>query len=118
MRHAAALIVKFLLTAFVLEVILLLFSGITFGNILWISLALTLIAYVIGDRVILPVTNNMVASILDMGLALVIIYMFNFIWDTNKIPFFSALIAGVVIGIEETFYHKIVDQKLYEDDLM
>lgn len=118
MRHAAALIVKFILTTIVLEVVLLLFSGITFGKILWISLSLTIIAYVIGDMVILPATNNIVAAIADMGLALVIVYLFNFIWNTNEIPFYCAFIAGVLIGIEETFYHKIVDQKIDEDEYM
>jgi hypothetical protein len=101
--------------AVVLEIVLLLFSDLTFTSILWISLVVTALAYIIGDLFILPATNNLVATIADIGLSLVIIYLFNFFWNTNDIPFLSALVAAVVIGVGEWFFHKFIDRKVEDD---
>ena len=115
MRHISALVVKFIMTAVILEVILLLFNDLTFGNILWIALLVTVIGYALGDMVILPATNNFIAAIVDMGLSLIVIYLFNFIWNTNHITFIGALISGIAIGLGEIFYHKIIDRSMDED---
>lgn len=117
MKHIPALLIKFIMTAVVLEIVLLLMSGITFGRILWISLVITVILYIIGDMVILPATNNMIATLADMGMALIIIYMFNFFWNRNDISFLSALISGIVLGGGEWVFHKLVDRSVDDDNM-
>ncbi len=105
MRLLMALLIKFSMIAVILEIILLLFSELSFGSILWIAIIVTVPAYLIGDILILPATNNTVATITDVILSLVTIYSFNFFWDTDDITFLSALIAAVVIGVCEGFFH-------------
>lgn len=116
MKHIPALLIKFIMTAVVLEIVLLLLSGVTFGRILWIALVITVASYIIGDMVILPATNNVVATIADIGLSLIIIYMFNFFWNRNDLPFLSALIAAVILGGGEWVFHKFIDRSVKDDD--
>jgi uncharacterized membrane protein len=92
----------------VLEVILSFMSNLSLGNILLVSSAVTILAYVIGDLLILPSTSNTIAAVTDTGLSLAIIYMFNFLWNIRVISFVDALIAAAVIGIGEWFFHKFV----------
>lgn len=115
-KHLVPIFIKFIMTAIVLEIVLLLFSDLSFLNILGLSLILTLIAYIIGDMVILPITNNAVATVVDIGLTLAIIYLFNYLWNTGNIPFFSAIIAGAMIGGGEWFFHKIVDRSVDSEE--
>lgn len=117
MKHLSALIVKYVMTAVILEIALLLLSDAGFGSILLISLIVTAISYIIGDMIILPATNNIIATIADMGLAAVTIYLCNFIWNNRIIPFLSALVSGVVLGVGEYFFHKIIDRSIDEDDI-
>ncbi len=115
MRHISALIVKYVMTAVILEISLLLLSDVSFGGILFIALIVTVITYMIGDMLVLPATNNFVATIADIALSLVTIYLFNFIWDRNDIPFMTALIAGIALGFGEWFFHKIIDRSVDDD---
>lgn len=117
LKHLSALIVKYVMTAVILEIALLLLSDAGFGSILLISLIVTAISYIIGDMIILPATNNIIATIADMGLAAVTIYLCNFIWNNRIIPFLSALVSGVVLGVGEYFFHKIIDRSIDEDDI-
>lgn len=115
MKHISALVVKFLMTAFILEVSLLLLSDLSFGRILFLSLLVTFISYLVGDMVLLPATNNAVATIADMILNTIIIYLFNFIWNINEITFIASLISGILLGIGEFYFHKIIDRNIDED---
>ncbi len=117
MKHISAILVKFVMTAVILEIVLLLLSDASFSGILLIALAVTAIGYLIGDMIILGATNNIVATIADMGLSLVTIYLFNFFWVRDTIPFLSAVVAGVAIGVGEWFYHKIIDRRIDDDNL-
>jgi hypothetical protein len=105
LKHITAIISKYIMVAVVLEIILKLMTSLSFGNILLISLAVTVIAYVIGDVFILPATNNIFAVIADFALALVTIYAFNFSLYRNMVSFWSALVAAAVLGIGEWFFH-------------
>jgi uncharacterized membrane protein YvlD (DUF360 family) len=106
MKHIWALLIKFVMAAVILETVMYLFSDLTFGSVLWIALVITVGSYIIGDLLILPASNNIVASLADFGIAFAIIYMFNFIWTTVSIPLLSALIAALIVGIAEWFLHK------------
>lgn len=116
LKHISALIVKYLMTALILEVSLLLLTDLSFSQILWVSLVVTGISYLIGDMVILQATNNATATIADMGLTIITIYMFNFFWNRNDISLFSCVIAGVILGFGETFFHRIIRNVADDDD--
>lgn len=115
-KHLVPIFIKFIMTAIVLEIVLLLFSDLNFGNILGVSLVLTLIAYIVGDMVILPATNNAVATIVDIGLTIAILYLIDYLWNEIRIPFFSSIVAGAMIGGGEWFFHKIVDRSADSDE--
>ncbi|WP_238881695.1 DUF2512 family protein [Clostridium sp. YIM B02551] len=108
MKHVTALIIKFVMVAIVLEIILSLLTNLTFTETLYIAAAVTIIAYILGDLIILPASNNIVATISDVVLSLVVIYLFDFIWSGKGISITDALIAAVVIGVGEWIFHKYV----------
>ena len=108
MKHIGALVMKFIFLAVILEVILLSTTALTFGNILAITLVITLLSYFIGDMGILPRSNNTTATLVDVGLALASLLLFNIIYPLGYIMFWDALFASVAIGIGEWLYHKFV----------
>lgn len=115
MKHVIALLIKFVMVAVVLEIILNLMTYLTFTDILIISLAVTILAYIIGDLLILPASNNTIATVSDIGLALVTIYMFNFIFNVRLISFWDALVAAVIVGVGEWFLHKYLSSSVFPE---
>ena len=112
MRHVGALLLKFIITAVVLELILLNLTALSFGSILVIALTVTVLAYLIGDMAILPRSNNTVSTIADIGLSFVTILLFNYIFPGAAISFFDALIASIGIGVGEWIFHKFVSRSV------
>jgi uncharacterized membrane protein YvlD (DUF360 family) len=115
MKHITALIIKFIMVAVILEIALNLMTALSFGEILWISLVVTVISYVIGDLIVLALTNNTVATLVDFGIALATIYLFNYMSGYEFISFTDALISAIVIGIGEWFFHKYVASVVFPD---
>lgn len=119
MKHFTALLIKFIMVTLVLEIILNMLTNLTFTDILYISVSITVLAYIIGDLLILPASNNTVATLADFGLALVTIYMFNYLWDIRYISLYDALVAAAVLGVGEWFFHMYVDNQAlpsYKED--
>lgn len=112
MRHITALLIKFVMVAIVLETVLNILTDLTFGDILYISGTVTILAYIIGDILILSMSNNTIATISDIGLALFTIYMFNYIWSIHMISYTDATIAALVLGVGELFFHKYVEDNV------
>lgn len=112
MKHIGALILKFVIIAVVLELALLNLTVLSFGSILTIALTVTILAYLIGDMAILPNSNNTVATIVDIGLSAITIWLFNYIFPGAAISFFDALIASIGIGIGEWVFHKFVSRSV------
>ncbi|QHQ61675.1 DUF2512 family protein [Anaerocolumna sedimenticola] len=113
MKHIYALLIKFVMITIICGIVLGTLTPLTFGDILYISAAVTILAYIIGDLLILSATNNIVATISDFVLALVVIYLFNFLWTTNMISFGDAFITSLIIGVGEWFFHKFVSNKVF-----
>jgi hypothetical protein len=113
MKHISALLIKFAMIAVVLEIVLGFLTDLTFGEILYISLAVTAAAYILGDLLILSVSNNTVATIADAGLALFVIYMFNFVYGDGRISFSDALVSAVVLAVGEWIFHKYVAKSVF-----
>lgn len=107
-KHLSALIIKFLIIAVILEILLNITTDLDFYEILIISLTVTIVAYLLGDLLILPSSNNIIATISDIGLSLIIILLFNYRYVNTEISFSDALISAVVIGAGEWFFHKFM----------
>ena len=82
MKHIKPLAIKFISSLVLLSVILGLFFDMSFGNIFLITLVLGVVSYVIGDLFILRRTNNIIATLADLGLAFLVI---RFMSDTLAI---------------------------------
>lgn len=113
MKHIIALVIKFAIIAVVLELVLLNLTNLSPGNILYIALAVTTLAYVVGDLFILDKTNNTIATISDMGLAFLTIWAFNYIIPEATISFSDALIAAAALAVGEWIYHKFVRRAIF-----
>ncbi|UOR11425.1 DUF2512 family protein [Halobacillus amylolyticus] len=106
MKYIQALLIKFVMMTAVLWFFLGVFFGISLMDILITSIALTVVSFAIGDLLILPNIGNTTATVADMGLAFVGVWILgSFLFETpvslGTISFFLA----VAITIGEFFFH-------------
>jgi hypothetical protein len=115
MKHVKALAIKFVSSLALLSIILGLFFDMAFSNIFLITLVLGVAAYIIGDLLILPRTNNTVATIADFGLAFLIIWLMseNLTYGDNH--FSMSLIAALGVALFEYMFHKYVVNNVFPD---
>lgn len=117
MEHVKALIMKFVLVTAVLFVVLSMLYGVDFGDVLLISTVLTLVSY-LGDVYVLPNTSNTVATLADIGLSFVIIWLLGGGVIEENIPIILAsIISAVVIGICEVFFHMYMERNVFDEDI-
>lgn len=101
----------------VLFVILGLFYGVDFGDVLLISLILTGVSY-LGDVFVLPHTSNTVATFADLGLAFFIIWLVGRGIIEETIPLLLAsVISAVVLAVGEMLFHMYMDKQIFDEDL-
>lgn len=74
-RHLTALLAKYVGISIALGVTLALFTDVTFAQVLWIAAVLSIVAYIIGDLLVLPATSNGIATLVDAATAWVILMM-------------------------------------------
>ncbi|PLS18527.1 hypothetical protein CVD28_05140 [Bacillus sp. M6-12] len=108
MKHLMAYAIKFVATFILLGIILGAFFNYSFTDVLLITFVLTLAGYIIGDLLILPRTNNSVASAADFGIAfLVVLWLSNYItYEDDLIT--ASLVSAIAVTLMEFLYHKIV----------
>lgn len=115
MNHTKLLAIKFI-SCFVLLFLILGFGyDVSFGNVLMISIVLTLVSY-LGDAFILPRTSNTVATITDFVLAYVVIYFMLGILTVGGDLFTASLISAAGVTIFEYFFHKQVQSEYNEGE--
>lgn len=100
-------LLKWLINGAIVVALLLYYSEATFWGAVCAATALTVIAYVIGDQLLLRATNNLFATISDFLLAAVylyaVAYMFNWTLSMGEIVTIS-----LILGIAEWFLHRYV----------
>ena len=116
MKHMKNLAIKFISILAVLFIILGIFYDMSFGNVLWISVVLTLASYLIGDLLILRKTNNTMATISDFAIAFLVIWLMGENLTYGDSLIMPALIAAAGIALVETFFHKYVARQIQEAD--
>ncbi|WP_163971461.1 YndM family protein [Oceanobacillus halotolerans] len=113
MEHIKAIGIKFVIIAFTVYAIFGVFHQANLINLLWISVLTTIIAYAIGDLLILRMFGNVVASFADFGLTFVSLWVLGnmFIW--GNIPIITlSLISAFLIACSEPFVHGFVVNKI------
>jgi hypothetical protein len=108
MKHIVAIVLKFIVVLVLLEILLSLLTDLTITEILVISAAVTLISYLVGDILILPFSNNAVATLCDAILIFLAIWLFNYVPVYSYIGVGDAIVCAVVLGVVEIFYHRYV----------
>ena len=116
MKHMKNLAIKFISILAVLFIILGIFYDMSFGNVLSISVVLTLASYLIGDLLILRRTNNTMATISDFAIAFLVIWLMGENLTYGDSLIMPALIAAAGIALFETFFHKYVARQIQEAD--
>ncbi|MDR6225149.1 DUF2512 family protein [Desmospora profundinema] len=114
MRHLFSLLIKAVLTIFLLFIILGGFFGVSFADIFLIGIVLSALGYV-GDVWILPRVGNVVATIADFGFALIVIWSMGFFLFDWDVPILSSTIfSSLVIALGEWFFHKYMKNTIQE----
>ncbi|MCZ8512718.1 DUF2512 family protein [Paenibacillus filicis] len=112
-----SLISKWFLNGLVVVPFLAVFSEATWVQALLTSTAFSIAAYLIGDLWILKFTKNIAASVADVGLAYVFLYMVSsvFGWTLSNAEMIT---LSMVVGFEEYFFHSLVrtDRMTAADD--
>ncbi|WP_044748213.1 YndM family protein [Bacillus alveayuensis] len=114
MRHVMALGIKLTLTATVLFSILTIFSTALFSEITFISLVITLAAYVIGDLFILPRFGNFIAAIADFVMLAPGIWLFSqfFMEEAPANLILASLFAATFLALSEVLFHAYMENRV------
>lgn len=106
MQHMKAIGIKGVFTTIILLSFLGIFQGITISQIITISIIITGITYLIGDFIILPTFNNLIASIVDFGLAFLSVWLLTgfFTGQTTSLVILSVAIAYIFTFCEALFH--------------
>jgi hypothetical protein len=115
MKHVVAIILKSIIVVVILEIYMLLATALVFWQALVLALVVTVAAYVLGDIVILARSNNTIATICDIVLAFLVIFLFRYASGYAGISIVDAIVCAVLIGIAEWFFHKYMAAKVLED---
>lgn len=124
MNHVKALLMKFVMIAAVLLIILTLLFEVPFTDTLWISLALTLVAYALGDLMIFRNTGdrsdqtkrNAIATVSDIVVAFLVIWLIGEALVGNDVNIVTpAIISALVVGGGEWFFHKYLDRSVFPE---
>lgn len=102
------------MTIAILWIVLGLFYGISFGNILLIGALLTIVAFV-GDVFLLPKVGNFIAATSDLLLAFFVIWgLGTWAYGENTSMFAAAFLSSLFIGVGEMFYHRYFRDHIME----
>jgi hypothetical protein len=113
MNHVKALLIKGIMTLVILYLILSLGFGISFINVLIITLVLGAISYILGDLYILPKKTNMVATMADLGVTFVVVWLLGIALTGMEAATMAeaAAISAIVIAIGEYLFHFYILRK-------
>jgi uncharacterized membrane protein YvlD (DUF360 family) len=102
-------LIKCVINGIIAVPLLLWFTIAGFWEVVIAALALCVVSYIIGDRMILPATNNTVATISDFGLA------YAFFWAVGSIMNWNLTLGEVfwvALGVTavEMWFHTTLPQ--------
>ncbi|MGV3488154.1 MAG: YndM family protein [Tuberibacillus sp.] len=107
MRDSMVLLLKFVSCAIAFAIGLDVFFDATIVDILSFSLTVTIISYIIGDRIILPAYGNTLASLVDFIMAYLSVWIFgNFYLNSVMQIAWGSVISAAIISIAEIFVHR------------
>ncbi|WP_241535963.1 DUF2512 family protein [Indiicoccus explosivorum] len=127
MEHVKAILLKFILVAVVFSVILTWLFDVEWGDTLWLSAIVTLMAYIVGDLMIFGHSaaaserkkRNLIATVSDFFLVFVLIWWLGIVMvDPDIELILAALVASLVLAAGEWFYHLYIDRHVLTERVM
>ncbi|WP_238378817.1 DUF2512 family protein [Halalkalibacillus sediminis] len=109
--------IKFIASLALLFLILGVGFDVAFGNVFATTVAVVLVSYFIGDRLILPRTNNTVATASDFVLSFAVVYFMLWMLPTVGNLFTASLVSAVGVIAFEFFFHQMIDGTEEEDGI-
>lgn len=104
MEHVKALAIKGIMTIVILYLILGLGFNFSFENTLFITIVLGAVSYLLGDLFILPKTNNITATLADLGVAFLVVWLMALAMGTAaSTAALAAFFAAALWQSENTF---------------
>jgi hypothetical protein len=102
-------VLKWLINGVIVVCFLMYYADVPLIDSVITATALTLIAYAVGDQLILRATNNWVATISDAILAYLILSIaaYSMNWDLNG---GEILVISLILGIAEWCIHRYIFQ--------
>ncbi|MEB1807247.1 MAG: YndM family protein [Bacillaceae bacterium] len=116
MSHIQALLIKTAMAGIVLLVVLTGIYNYPAGATIGLAVLIVILSYIVGDLAILQATNNTIATLSDLVLATLIIWIVGPFFQGAFIPFSVALISAIIISAGEWIFHKFFIRST-EDEL-
>ncbi|SES21845.1 DUF2512 family protein [Salipaludibacillus aurantiacus] len=116
MEHLNALLMKGAMTLVALLIVLTAGFGVSFGNVLIITLVLGAVSYLMGDLFILPKSNNRNATIADAGVTFLVVWLLALALTgagAGAMAAAAAISAGL-IALGEYFLHFYIARKVLD----
>jgi len=105
-KTATALIIKFAMTFVFAAIAFMTLNNNAWTWVLLVALVGTAINYWVGDLMVLPKYGNIVASLGDGVMALVVAYIVDLLVVPFRTGLTSLVVFGVLIAIGEYFFHQ------------
>lgn len=99
--------VKLIVNGVIVAPLLYWFTEADIGSAIVAAAALCLVAYVIGDQIILRATNNTIATIADAVLAFLFLWAAAYVMDWS-LSWSELLVIVVLLGAAEIFIHRLM----------
>lgn len=113
MKHVVAFVVKYLLVGVLLEFVLIALTPLGIGQIALISLAVSLVSYIVVNLLVLSISNNTVSTLIDALLSYGVIYLFNYRYGMGVLTYSDCAVAAVVLGIAAWFFNRYMVKSVY-----
>ncbi|MEW6458698.1 MAG: DUF2512 family protein [Bacillota bacterium] len=115
MEHVRSLVIKFVIYAAILSVAMWVVAQLPITAALVTALIVAVLTYVIGDLWLLPNYGNIVSSFVNAVMAGVAIWLVFLGLFPPAPAVFVILVAAVLIGIADYFYHQYLKDALFRE---
>lgn len=116
MNHFSLILSKFVAMLVLLYIILGIIFGVNFMSVFWVTLTFSIVSYLIGDLLILPRTNNMVALVVDFVMSFAVIYFLVDAYAFEGNLFTASLLSAIGVTLFEVFFHNSVQTQMEEEN--
>lgn len=116
MKHIAALCIKLFSVSFISLIVLSGFFNYPFLPTIGLAVVITVVSYLLGDLGILRFSNNIVATLADLGLTAVLIWLVGPFFYGIGVTFFVSILTAAIISMMEYVYHFYISNQVLQKD--